>query len=140
MRLRSYPVILVLDGGTREIAECFLCRGRRTCQHEANRMEQPHLRFSELPRGCEPQSLADVTQQHVGPLYLRQCPAEGFGDGLFDQALLQSDPQIASYDLDEVLGFPWRSHSEQVAQQGRLCRWPTRLGDLAKFLLHLKYI
>ena len=35
-------------------------------------------------------------------------PSECFGDRFFNQALFQSDPQVASHDLDDVLGFERR--------------------------------
>jgi len=46
---------------------------------------------------------ADVAGQHPGPLDLVQRPAEGLGDRGFDEALAETDPELATQDLDDVL-------------------------------------
>ena len=70
----------------------------------------------------EPHSLADVTQQHIGALHFGKRSAVSACDGLLDQAFLQPDAQIASHDLDQVLGLERRGAREQLPHERGLRR------------------
>ena len=105
MRLGANAVVLVLDQGVLEILECLVGVGRRAGQHEADGMKQPHARFVEAMVSRQLQRAADVAQQHVGALHLRERLVIGLGDRFLDQALFQANAQLASDDLEDVLGF-----------------------------------
>ena len=79
------------------------------------------------------QRLANVAQQHVGPLHLAQRSAVGLGDRFFHQTFFQADAQIASHDLDDVLGFEGRGLREQLSRQGGFRGRASGGRDLAEF-------
>jgi hypothetical protein len=95
-------------------------------------MEEAHLRVSQLAVGCQLQGFPDIAQEHVGALHFAHRPAEGLGDCFLDQAFLQADAQVASHDLDDVLGFQGRDLREKFSHQGSFCGWPAGCCELAE--------
>ena len=80
--------------------------------------------------GRELQRPADIAQQHVGALHLRQRLVVGFGDRLLHQALLQPDAQLAGNDLQDVLGFERRGALQQRFSRSPFGSGGAGLGDL----------
>ena len=123
MCLGADAVVLVFYQRVLEILESLGSIGRGAGQHEADGMKQPHARVVQPVFGGELQGFADVAQQHVRALHLRQRLVVGFGDRLLDQALLQPDSQVAGDDLQDVLGFE-RSGALEALAAVRLWHWP----------------
>jgi hypothetical protein len=84
-------------------------------------------------RGRQPQGLGDIAGEHVGALHRLQLFFVSARDAFLDQALAQSNSQLAGDDLDQVLGFEWIGAAEQVCRDGELGRRPARLRYLAEF-------
>src|SRR5882762_4298753 len=139
MRLRPDPIVLVLERRVLEIAERLFRRLHRAREHEAQRVKHPHARLAQLALGCEPNRLADIPQQHVGALHLGQCSSIRARDRLFEEALLQADPQIAGHDLHQVLRLQPRGSVEQLADQRAFCRRSPRRRDPPEGRLHLDH-
>ena len=89
MDLCADAVILVFYRCAIKVRKRFLGILGRAGQHEANRMEKPHLRLIEFVFRRQPQSFTDIAQQHIGPLYGFHIFIERLGDGLFHQAFTQ---------------------------------------------------
>src|SRR6266496_938401 len=124
VRLRADAVIFVFDPGVLEVAERVFCGFSWAGQHETNGMKQTQPGLHEACLRRESQRLADIPQQHVGTLYRLQCDScdfflwlrrgESLGDRFFDQALFQSNPQVSSHDLGDVLGFERRNPAQEL--------------------------
>ena len=121
--LGADAVVLVFHQSVLEIAERLLRRFRRAGQHETQGMEQSHPRLGQLAGGGELQRLANVAQQHVGPLHFSERSAVGLGDCFLDQAFFQADSQVAGHDLDDVLGFERCGLREKVLYQCGFGGW-----------------
>ena len=132
MRLRPDTVILVLHLRLGKITQTFFRRLNRARQHQSQRMKNPHPGLGQLTLRRQSQSLADVAEQHVGPLHIRERPAICPCNCLLDQTFLQPNPQISRHDLHDVLGSQRSRAYQQVPHQNCLCLRATRSRDLAK--------
>ena len=132
MRLRADAVVLVFDQRVLEILKGLLGIRRRAGQHEADGMKQPHVRVGEAMSGRKLQRFANIAQQHVGSLHLRQRLVERFGDGFLHQAFFQPNAQFAGDDLENVLGLKRGRALQQRLQHAGLCRRSAGCGDLVE--------
>ncbi len=107
--LAANAVVLIFDEERAvDRAADLLGRLDRRGQHKLERVEQPHPRRAEPAMARQQRRLADVAQQHIGPLHLPNRDAGVARQGIFELALLQADPQVAAHDLDDVLGLERR--------------------------------
>jgi hypothetical protein len=82
---------------------------------------------------------AHIADQHPRPLHILERAVEGLRDGRLDQAVAQSDPQLAAKHLDDALGRRGVGADQEIAQDRRLARRTRgdldrreRVGDLDK--------
>ena len=76
-----------------------------TCQHAFNRSKDRQLGTMQLILRSKQSGRADVAQKHVRFLHMVERSFERLGDCFLDQAFAQSDSQIATQNLDNVLTF-----------------------------------
>src|SRR3954452_4107878 len=129
MRLRADAVVLILHLRVLEVRERFFRGLRRAGEHESNWMKKSHTSVAKPVCGGEPESFADVSEQHVGTLHVGNRIAVSFGDSFFHERLAQTNAQISTHDLDDVLGFERRELAHQQSNATGFRSGPTAFGD-----------
>src|SRR5580704_2608703 len=133
--LRPNAVVFILNRRVLKIADRLFRGFHRTRQHEIDRMKKSQPSVGQLSLRCEPQSFANVAEQHVGALHLIERRVESLRNSLFHQAFFQTDAQVSTDDFYDVLGSERRGALEQLPQQGAFSRGAARASNLSEGLL-----
>ena len=110
--------------------------GRRR-EHEFQGVEEGERCAGQGVVAGESGEPADVADQHPGPLDVVERAVEGTRDRGLDQALAQTDPQVAAEHLDDVLRGQRVGPFEERAQDRGLAGRPRGLLDLGERGGHL---
>ena len=105
MRLGADAIVLVFNRCILKIAQGFFGRFDRARKHEVDGMEKPKACFGKLARRRQPQSFANIAEQHVRALDFAERRFERSGDRFLNETLFQTDAKVSADDLHDVLGF-----------------------------------
>ena len=83
-------------------------------QHALDRLEKSHCALVEAAISCHDCHETQVAAEHVCLAHLAGIGFEGIGDTFLQQALFETDAQVAGEDLDEKLGGDGRRFSEKT--------------------------
>src|SRR5215471_14971408 len=89
-------------------------------------MKQAHFNRLQRPGPRVHRGLADVAAQHIGHRYIRERLPEGPRNCVFNQAFAQSNPQITSEQLYQVLRFQRGGLNKNPGQHVDLYFFATR--------------
>src|SRR5262245_20232976 len=115
VKLSANPVVFVFNvERSVERSENFIFSFSWSRQHEFDRPEHGESEFVKFTALRVDSGIADVAKDHIGAPNLIGRTLEGFGKSFLDRVFLQTDAQIASDDLDHILGLFRSKPSKQI--------------------------
>ena len=126
--LSSFLGCFFLDDFFGEAGDGFLSGLDGAGEHEADGVKELHAGFAEAAAaarattaGREPRSISASDGGCGG--------GPGFGDGFFDEGLLDAGAHVAGGELDEVFGFVGSGAGEEIEEEAEFGRGAAGFGD-----------